>query len=231
MCEEFGGICGEGGEEINLSGDIREAFAAGLEEVGDGEGIERTTTGRPYINPREGDLVKFFGGHCTDIFAAEPCEFCLIEDGRGFGDATYIEFLYEFIEGEFFVLLIGGAPAEQGDIIDDCFLDIAFIDEILIGGIAITFGEFSAGIPHNGRDVDISGHFPAEGFIEQVIFGGGGEIFVATDYVRDCHEVIIDDIGEIIGGEAIGFEEDLIIERDIFDGYTAKDSIVERGCA
>jgi len=40
---------------------------------------------------------------------------------------------------------------------------------------------------------------------------GRGEPLFATDHMRDLHQVIIHNIGQVIGGEPIGFKQDFII--------------------
>ena len=58
-------------------------------------------------------------------------------------------------------------------------------------------------IPHDGGAVDIGGDVPAEGLIQEVILGGGGEVFAAPDHMGDAHEVVVHHIGEVIGGQAV----------------------------
>ena len=53
---------------------------------------------------------------------------------------------------------------------------------------------------------------PAEGFVEEDVLGGGGDPFFGADDVGDVHEVVIDDVGEVIGGEAVGLHEDLVVD-------------------
>ncbi len=43
--------------------------------------------------------------------------------------------------------------------------------------------------------------------------------------MRDLHEVVIDHHGQMIGGHAIGFQEDFIIDRAHIERYLATDHI------
>ena len=53
-------------------------------------------------------------------------------------------------------------------------------------------------------------HFPAKRFVEAHVQGGGAEPFDATGDVGNLHQVVIYDNGEMIGGQTIGFEQNVI---------------------
>ena len=82
-------------------------------------------------------------------------------------------------------------------------------------------------VPHDGGAVDVGGHLPAEGLVEKVVFGGGAEVFAAPDHVGDAHKVVVDDVGEVVGGQAVPLEEDLIVQGGVVHGDVAEDGVVE----
>ena len=86
-------------------------------------------------------------------------------------------------------------------------------------------------VAHDRRAVDIGRDLPAEGFVEQVILRRGGEIFAAADDVRDAHQVVVDDVGEVVGGQAVGLQENLILHLLVLDRNVAEGGVVERGAA
>ena len=49
--------------------------------------------------------------------------------------------------------------------------------------------------------------------------------------MRDAHQVVVDDVGEVVGGQAVGLQEDLILHLLIFDRDVAEGGVVERGAA
>ena len=57
-----------------------------------------------------------------------------------------------------------------------------------------------------------AGALPAEGLVEQDVLGGGGDPLLGADDVGDLHEVVVDDVGEVVGGEAVGLEQDLVVD-------------------
>ena len=56
------------------------------------------------------------------------------------------------------------------------------------------------------------GHLPAEGLVEQVVLRGGGEVLAAADDVGDAHEVIVHNVGKVIGRQAVGLQQDLVLQ-------------------
>jgi len=47
----------------------------------------------------------------------------------------------------------------------------------------------------------------------------------------DAHEVIIDDVGKVIGGQAVPFQEHLVIQGAVFHGDVAENSVMKGGGA
>ena len=67
-------------------------------------------------------------------------------------------------------------------------------------------------ILHDGCAVYVFRGVPAECLIEKIVFGTGGEILVSSHYVCDAHEMVIHDVGEVVGGHSVALDEDLILE-------------------
>ena len=74
----------------------------------------------------------------------------------------------------------------------------------------------------------INGYIPAESFIEQIVFRSGSQILASSDNMGYAHEVIVYNIGEIIGGQVVAFQKDHIIERAVFNRYVTVNLIVKR---
>ena len=70
---------------------------------------------------------------------------------------------------------------------------------------------------------------PAEGFVEEDVLGGGGDPLFGADDVGDLHEVVVDDVGEVVGGEAVGLHEDLIVDVVVIEGDVAAEFVAEGG--
>ena len=53
---------------------------------------------------------------------------------------------------------------------------------------------------------------PAEGAVEQNVLRRRGDPLLGADHVGDLHQVIVDDVGEMVGGEAVGLHQHLVVD-------------------
>ena len=93
----------------------------------------------------------------------------------------------------------------------------------------MALGHLVMGIPHDRGAVDVGRYLPAKGLVEQIIFGSAAEIFAAPDHVGDTHKVVVDNIGKVIGGQAIPLDKDLVVQGVVVHGDVAEDGVVEGG--
>ena len=73
------------------------------------------------------------------------------------------------------------------------------------------------------------GSLPAEGLVEEDVLGRGGDPLLGADDVGDLHEVVVDDVGEVVGGEAVGLQQDLIVDVGVLEGDVAAELVAESG--
>ena len=95
----------------------------------------------------------------------------------------------------------------------------------------MALGHLVLSVPHDGGAVDIGGDLPAEGLVQQVILGGGGQVLAAPDHMGDAHQVVVDDVGEVIGGQAVPLQQHLVVQRAVVHGDVAENGVVEGGGA
>ena len=69
-----------------------------------------------------------------------------------------------------------GTPAQQRNKVDQGVLKIAHIDKIFIRGVAVAFGIFDAALLDDLAHMHVNRLFPAEGIVQQIVFGRGGQI-------------------------------------------------------
>ena len=79
--------------------------------------------------------------------------------------------------------------------------------------------------------MDVGGNLPAEGFIQQVVLGGGGQVLAAPHHVGDVHQVVVDDVGEVVGGVAVRLEEHLVLDLLVLNGDGAEHRVLKGGGA
>ena len=68
---------------------------------------------------------------------------------------------------------------------------------------------------------------PAEGLVEQHVLGRGGDPLLGADDVGDLHEVVVDDVGEVVGREAVGLEQHLVVDVVVREGDVAAQLVAE----
>ena len=137
-----------------------------------------------------------------------------------------IELLDQLFERVYLVLALR-CPAEQGDIVKHSFFEIALIHKVLERCIAVTLGQLVLFVLHDMLNVDICRDFPAESLIQKLILRCAGKILVASYDVGDAHEVIVNDICEVICRHSVGLDEDLILKLCAVNGNVAVKLVVE----
>ena len=70
--------------------------------------------------------------------------------------------------------------------------------------------------------MDIGRYLPAERLIEEVVLRGRAEVLAASDDVGNAHRVVVDNVREVVGGVAVGFYQDLILQLAVLDGDFAE---------
>ena len=164
--------------------------------------------------------------HRLDVLAIHPAQLLHVEDRRALRDTVIVELLDEVLEGHD-LLVILRRPAEEGNEVHDGLGHEALIDQVLEGGMTGTLAELLVIFIRNQRTVHILRNLPAEGLIETIVLRARAQILVATNDVGDAHQMIVDDIGEIIGRIAVGLDEDHVIELGVIDGDVSVELVVE----
>ena len=72
------------------------------------------------------------------------------------------------------------------------------------------------------------GVLPAKGLIEQHMQGGTGQPFLTTYHMRNLHEMVINDIGEMIGGQLVStLIKHLIVEDITHDAHITANKVID----
>jgi len=77
--------------------------------------------------------------------------------------------------------------------------------------------------------VSVKGRFDVKHFVEHEVFRSGAKPFVASDYVGYSHKIVIYNVGEMVGGEAIAFHKDLVIYYMVLNGDLTVNKVF-KGC-
>ena len=139
-----------------------------------------------------------------------------------------VECLHQLLQRED-LPVVGRTPAEQRHIVYHRFRHKALVDEILIGGMAAPFAQLLVLLIGDQRAVYVHRHVPAKGFIQPVVLGRGGKIFVAPHHVGDPHQMVVDHICKIVGRKAVRLDQDHIVQFLIGHRDVPVDLVVEGG--
>ena len=225
-------VVGESVEEIDLLGDVGEPFAAGLQQRRDlGGGIRLVL--HALADERLSGSGEVLGRHIADIVGVEVGELFDVENGGGLGDARNVEGLGQLGHGEELLLgaLAARRPAEERHIVENGGRQEALRLEVLVARVAVALGHFVLAVAHDGGAVDVGRDLPAERLVEQVVLRRGGKVLAAADHMGDAHEMIVDDVGEVVGRQAVALQKHLIVKRLVLHRDVAEDGVVEGGGA
>ena len=73
--------------------------------------------------------------------------------------------------------------------------------------------------------------FPAQGLPNSQVQWKGGQPFDGADNMRYFHGMVVDDVSEMIGREAVGFEQDSILKPRVVEFDAAADDVFAYGLA
>ena len=89
---------------------------------------------------------------------------------------------------------------------------IALIEEVAHGRLGVlALGQFAAVAVlelHDRGNMGVFGGFPAQGAEHVEVDRRGGDPFLAAGDHRRAHEMVVDDVGEMVGRQAVGLEDD-----------------------
>ena len=171
--------------------------------------------------------------HINEVLVVEPLALLEVKFGALAGAVVDAEFLDEFIHREN-LTVVTGIPAEQCKEVDYRLGQISFLTiatgvftalgVVPVEGehreaqtVTVALAQFALAVGlEQQRQVDKFGHrvFPTEGLVQQHMQRGTGEPFFATDYVRHLHQVVVNNVGEVVGGQVVGtLVEHLVVKN------------------
>ena len=125
-----------------------------------------------------------------------------------------IKSLYQLRKGENFAVICR-APAKKSHIVYDSLGQEALIDQILIGRMAASLGKLLMLLVGNQRAVNVYRHIPAKCLVKKVVFRCGRQVLISTNHMGDTHQMVVHNVGEVVGGIAVGFDQDHIVQLGV----------------
>lgn len=108
-------------------------------------------------------------------------------------------------------VLLAHAPAEEGEPVVEGGGEDA---PVAVGGdvdVVVALAQLLAVLSAEEAGVGEGGRGPVEGVVEGDVLGRGDEPLGASDDVGDVHEVVVDDVGEVVGRVAVSLDEDEVV--------------------
>ena len=179
------------------------------------------------------------------VFLVEPFGLVGIETGTRFDHALQREHLHQLVERED-LLLRAGIPAQESQHVDEGLGIIAVLAvaprDLALGvdpaqrehretePVAIPFRKFALAVrleqQRQVREARLR-ILPAEGLVQQIVQGQGREPLLAADDFGDFHQVVVHDIGQVVGRQFVGtFPQHLVVEGVAVDFDVAADQVV-----
>ena len=151
-----------------------------------------------------------FAGLTGDIFAIHPGELLHIK-ARGGGLALgEVEGLDHLGAGHHFAV-VARRPAEEGEVVEEGFGQVAQLAELADEGRAIALGVGLAGVVDDHRQMRVLRHRRADGLEELDVLEGVFHVVIAADDVGHALGDVVEDVGQVEDGRTIGADDDEVL--------------------
>lgn len=131
----------------------------------------------------------------------------------------------ELVVGEFerdVGLAVPAAREQGGDV-----FEVRVAHGLLGGLVLVALAHLRRVEIEDEGHVRVDGGVVAEGLLEGDMPGRVVEVFLAPQDVGDAHERIVDDDGEVVGGEAVLLADDEVVEFGVGESHVAQDLVVD----
>ena len=95
--------------------------------------------------------------------------------------------------------------------------------------IAVSLGQLVCLVFHDRCTVYIFRYVPAECLIQQIILRSRGKVLVAAYNMGDAHEVVVHNVGKVVGRHAVGLNQDLVVQCAVLHCHISVNVVVECG--
>ena len=152
-----------------------------------------------------------FSIQLTHIMLVNPVQLIDIENCRILSYAVHGELFNQLLHAEDFLLAIG-SPAQQSQEIVDAGGQIAQLTILVHTGSAMALAHLGVVLAQNQGNMTKGGLLKAQCIINQALARSVGQMLLSTDYMGNVHQSIVDYYGIVIGGDAIGFNDNKITD-------------------
>jgi len=165
-------------------------------------------------------------GHVLDVVLLNPVELGQVERGRVLGEMVERELRGKDVARHDRRVAVE-RPAKECEIVHEGVRQVTRVAILLDGGGPMALGELLAVRAENHGDVREDGHGHVEGLVDHDLAWGVGQVVVPANHVRDAHHGVVHDGGEVVGGGAVGTEDDEVVELPGIEGDLAVHRVVD----
>ena len=161
------------------------------------------------------------------VMTIRPRELVFIEHAGAMRDVLEAEAARKLVGGQQ-LFVLPGRPANQREIVDQGFRQISLLAELTNRGRAMTLRERRMIGPHHERQVrERRGLIPVR-LVEKNLARRVRNVIFTADHVRHLHQRIVDDDGEVVGGNAVRADQHRVADHIGVKRNLAADDVVER---
>ncbi|QTK79239.1 hypothetical protein AT6N2_C1503 [Agrobacterium tumefaciens] len=158
--------------------------------------------------------------------AVQPIQLLDIEDGAGLGERFRVELRGELVHGQK-LFAFGDLDEEQAEEVHQRFRQVAERGVIRDRGRVLPLGKLGlVGVAHQ-RKMHEHRLLPAEITVKQDVLGHGRQPFFAARHMGDLHQMVVDDVGHVIGRHAVGLDQHLHVDGIPRDRHIAINTVME----
>ena len=169
------------------------------------------------------DHLEGLAGH---VLGVHPGQLLVVEDGGRRHQAVDGEGFDHLFLGHHLAVVTGG-PAEQGQVVVERLRQDALIAELLDRGGAGALGEALFVGSHDHGQMTEDGHLGSQGLEEGDVLGGVGDVVLAPQDVGDAVLDVVAHHGQVVGGGAVGAQDDEVVEAVGGEFEVTADDVVE----
>jgi hypothetical protein len=158
---------------------------------------------------------------------AQPLELCAVEYRRGQPDVGEVEVLGYLLARE--DLLVSVGPAEARQVVEERLRHDPRLAKGLHARGPVALGQAILVRPEDQGDMREGRRRVPESAVTLHLLRRVRQVVITPDHVRDLHRHVVHHRAEIVGGRAVGADEDPVVELAVVEHHRAVEKIFHHG--
>ena len=193
----------------------------------EGEHLEEVVLGEE-LRPQP--LEELLRREAPQVLPVQPLQLLDVEDRSPERDALERERLDELLEREL-LALVGHGPAHEGEVVEHRLREVARAPVEVEAHRVLALRDLRAVGVAQQRQVAEDRLLPAEAPVELHVLRQRRQPLLRPDDVGDAHEVVVHHVREVVGGEAVALQQDLVVHLRVVEAHLAAQEVPHDGLA